>query len=123
MMTHADPPSEVRSEQERRRAARVKPGPLRVRFHRTCEGILIDISETGALVQLPSTPPALKQVTLQLEFEDVTVALQARVVRSNPHQLTLPTATLARPACHAALEFAELTSGAAAAVRHLVRSH
>lgn len=94
-----------------------------MRFHRTCEGILLDISETGALVQLPSTLPAVKQVTLQLEFQDVTVALEARVVRTNPHQPTLPTATLARPSFHVALEFAELTSAPAAAIRHIVRSH
>jgi len=45
------------------------------------------------------------------------------VVRSNPYQLELPTATLSRPAFHVALEFAELTSAAAAAVRHIVHSH
>ena len=123
MMTHSDPPSGVRPEQERRRAARVKPGPLRVRFHRTCEGILLDISETGALVQLPSTPPTLKEITLQLEYQDVTVALHARVVRSDPHKLQLPTATITRPAYHVALEFADLTSAAAAAVKHIVQSH
>lgn len=121
MMTHADPPSDVRPEEERRRAARVKPGPLRVRFHRTCEGILIDISETGALVQLPSTPPA-RRVTFQLEIEDVTIALHARVVRTNPYKVELPTATLARPAYHVALEFDDLTSAAVAAVRHIVHS-
>ena len=121
-MTHADPPSGVRPEQERRRAARVKPGPLRVRFHRTCEGILIDISETGALVQLPSTPPA-RQVTFQLEVEDVTIALHAHVVRTKPYKVELPTATLARPAYHVALEFKDLTSSAVAAVKHIVHSH
>jgi hypothetical protein len=95
MMTHADSPSDARPDQERRRSARVRPGPLRVRLHRTCEGILVDISETGALVQLPSWQATAKQVTLQLEWQDALLPLPGRVVRSNPHQLELASATLA----------------------------
>ena len=63
MMTHSDPPSDVRPDGEHRRAKRVRPGPLRVRLHRTCEGILVDISESGALVQVPWALSPDRQVT------------------------------------------------------------
>ena len=80
----------------RRRSERVRIGPLRVRLHRTCEGILIDLSETGALVQLPAAPALQKAVTLQLEWDDLTLHLKARVVRSSPQRIELPSATLVR---------------------------
>lgn len=123
MMTHADSPSDVRPGEERRRAARVRPGPLRVRLHRTCEGILVDISETGALVQLPAAQPRSKQITLHLEWQDVILLLQARVVRSQPYQLELPTATLARRDYHVAVEFADMTREAATVLQSLLRSN
>lgn len=121
-MTHADSPSVARPGKDRRRAARVSPGPLRVRIHRTCEGILVDISETGALVRLPSSQAPQKQVTLHLEWQDATLQLQARVVRSTPHRVQLASATLARPEYHVGVEFAELPPDAAAAVKRLVRT-
>lgn len=123
MMTHADLPSEVRPGKERRRAVRVRPGPLRVRLHRTCEGILVDISETGALVQLPSAQQPAKPITLHLEWQDVILLLHAHVVRSQPHQLELPTATLARREYHVAVEFADMTREAASVLRTLLQTN
>jgi len=122
-MRQHDPRSAVRPAEERRRAVRVRPGPLRVRFHRACEGVLVDISETGALVQLPSAPSPSREVTMQLEWQEVTVSLSARVVRTSPHKLEMPTGTLARPAYHVALQFLDLTSAAGATIKHILRSH
>jgi hypothetical protein len=92
-----------------------------VRLHRTCEGILVDISETGALVQLPSSQPPSRQITLHLEWQEEVLLLQARVIRSSPHRLELPTGTLARPEYHVALEFADMTTDAAAVLKNIVR--
>jgi hypothetical protein len=121
MMTHSDPPSELRPERDRRRAARVRPGPLRVRLHRTCEGILLDISETGALVQVPTSMPADRAVTLSLESADTLLRLPGRVVRSSPHQVELASATLARKEYKVAVEFSEIPKDQVDALRRLIK--
>jgi c-di-GMP-binding flagellar brake protein YcgR len=121
MMTHADSPSDLRPGSERRRAIRVRPGPLRVRLHRTCEGILVDISETGALVQVPSSQAAQKHVTLQVEWRDAVVPLRARVIRSLPQRVQLATATLARAEYQVALEFSDISPAEATFLKTMVR--
>lgn len=122
MMTHSDPPSDLRPERDRRRTARVRPGPLRIRLHRTCEGILIDISETGALVQVPSSIAADRPVTLSLESHDALLRLPGRVVRSVPHQVELASATLARKEYKIAVEFTALPDDQADALRRLLEN-
>ena len=121
MMTHSDPPSDLRPERDRRRATRVRPGPLRVRLHRTCEGILVDISETGALVQVPSSIAADRPVTLSLESHDALLRLPGRVVRSIPHQVELASATLARKEYKIAVEFTTLPDDQVDALRRLIK--
>ena len=121
MMTHADSPSDARPGSERRRAVRVRPGPLRVRLHRTCEGILVDISETGALVQVPASQAPQKTLTLQLEWRDAIVPLRARVVRSKPHQVHLATATLARAEYQVAVEFSDISPDDVLLLKNIVR--
>ena len=100
----------------------MQPGPLRVRLHRTCEGILVDISETGALVQVPSSLAPDKPVTLSLESSDTLLRLPGRVVRSIPHQLELAAATLARKEYKVAVEFSELPSEQVEALRRLIKN-
>jgi hypothetical protein len=121
MTTRADSPSDVRPDSDLRRAIRVRPGPLRVRLHRTCEGILVDISETGALVQVPSSQALQKHVTLQVEWHDVMVPLRARVIRSLPHRVQLATATLARAEYQVALEFSDISPAEATFLKMMVR--
>ncbi len=116
MMSHSDPP-----EPSARRADRVRPGLLRVRLHRTCEGVLVDISETGALVQVPCAPTVDKPITLNLEVQDALLRLPARVVRSVPQQLQMAEATLARTEYKVALEFSDLPDDMAAALRRLIK--
>lgn len=119
-MTRSDPPSELRPERDRRRAARVRPGPLRIRLHRTCEGILLDISETGALVQVPTSMSTDRAVTLSLEGHDTLLRLPGRVVRSSPHQVELASATLARNEYKVAVEFTEIPQDQIEGLRRLI---
>jgi hypothetical protein len=93
-----------------------------VRFHRTCEGILVDISETGALVQIPSSMTPERKIVLNLEADDALLKLPGRVVRSLPHQVRMAEATLARREYHVAVEFSDLPEEQVMALRRLIRS-
>jgi hypothetical protein len=79
---------------ERRRAQRTQPGPLRVRLHGRWEGVLINISTNGALIQLPIPQPVNARITIDVEFDHDVLQLSGRVVRSNPMphggRLTMP---------------------------------
>ena len=121
MMTHSDPPSGLRPGSEQRRFRRVRPGPLRVRLHRTCEGILVDISESGALVQVPWKMTPDRQVTVNLDIGDAPLQLHGRVVRSSPHKLQMADATLARTEYQIAVEFSELPPDQVAALQRLLK--
>lgn len=110
----------MRPASDRRRAERVRPGPLRVRLHRTCEGILVDLSELGALVHLLTEQKPENKVTLHLEWKDETLQLPARIVRSIPYRVQLPTAVLARTGYHVGLEFRDLSQEAAAALKGVI---
>ena len=116
MMTHSDPPSESLVP----RAERVSPGPLRIRLHRTCEGFLVNISETGALVQVPLAMRPDRHITLNLELHDALLRLPARVVRSIPQPLQTAEATLTRTEYKVALEFDDLPLDQAAALKRLL---
>jgi hypothetical protein len=118
MMSPALPPDGS----SRRRAERVRPGPLRIRLHRALEGILVDISETGALVQVPSAMAPDREVMLNLEAQDSVLQLRARVVRSNPHQVQLASATLARKEYQVAVEFSDLPQEQVDALRRLLKN-
>ena len=122
-MAHSDPPSDVRPAPatERRRSERVRPGPLRVRLHRTCEGFLVDISATGALVRLPVAQTPEKRIKLLLEWNAETVELLARVVRSTPHRMSTASATLARTEYQVAVEFSEIPGDAAPVLERLLQ--
>ncbi len=122
MMTHSVPPSALRPASEHRRATRVHPGPLSVRLHRTCEGILVNISESGALVQIPSSLSPDLAVTVHLEGGDAPLQLSGRVVRSIPHKLEMAEATLTRTEYQVAVQFSDLPPDQAAALKRLLKS-
>jgi hypothetical protein len=68
---------------DRRRAPRVRTAPRHVRLPPRCEGTLLDVSELGALVQLPLPQAPEKKVVLHLQWSsDETLYLRARVVWS-----------------------------------------
>ena len=114
-MSHVDFPT-----QERRRAIRVHPGPLRVRLHRTCEGFLLNISALGALVRLPSSQTPEKRIKLHLEWDADTLELLARVVRSTPQQMATESATLARTEYQVAIEFSDIPPASASLLTQLL---
>lgn len=120
-MTHVEPQGNP-DDLGRRKSPRFRTGPLRVRLHRTCEGILVDLSETGALVQLPIAPAPQKEVTLQVEWDDTTLQLRARVIHSSPQALHLPSATLVRPTFHVAVEFSAVEPDTATMVRRILQN-
>jgi hypothetical protein len=78
---------------------------LRIRLHRGCEGILVDISERGALVQVPVALVPARAVTLNLESDAELLYLPGHVVRSTPQQLQLAAATVGRKEYQVAVEF------------------
>ena len=82
----------------------------------------MDISETGALVQIPSSMAADKPVTLSLESGDALLRLPGRVVRSSPHQVQLAAATLARTEYNVAVAFSDLPDDQVIALRRLIKS-
>jgi len=110
-------------ESDRRKAERVYFEPLRVRVYGTREGILVDLSEGGALVLFPVALPVDQQIALQIEWRDRPLNVQARVRRCLPHRVQLAAATLARTEYDVALEFVDLPPDSAAAIRGIIQSN
>lgn len=109
--------------EERRRAERVYFEPLRVRVHGTREGILVDLSEGGALVLFPAELPVDREVVLQIDWKDRTVQAQARVKRCLAHPVRLAGATLARTQYDVAVEFVDVPPDAAATIQQILQSN
>jgi c-di-GMP-binding flagellar brake protein YcgR len=103
---------------ERRRTERLQFA-LRVRVNVTREGILVDLSEGGALLLLSRPQEANKQITLTIEAAE-PVHLGARVVRCTQASVETESATLARKEYHVAVEFLDVGREAAAAVRKIL---
>lgn len=110
----------VPPERDRRRTERIRFEPLRVRVYGNREGILVDLSEGGALVLFPAAPPREKEMTLHIEWRDKTVAVQGRVIRSTPRNVQLEGATLARTEYYVAVEFVGVSPDTAAALRQII---
>ena len=108
-------------EPERRKNQRVPLEPLRVRLDRKREGVAIELSEGGALLQLPVAPPKDRQLAVQIEWHDIVVTLPVRVVRSVQRQVQLESATLARTEYYVGLEFQNPTGEATAAIQRILK--
>lgn len=106
---------------ERRRAERLRYA-LRVRVNVTREGILVDLSEGGALLLLSRPQDPDKQITLTIEDHE-PVHLAARVVRCTPASVETESATLKRKEYHVAVQFLDVGREAAAAVRRIVENN
>jgi hypothetical protein len=107
---------------ERRRDRRIPFEPLRVRLDKTREGILVDLSEGGALIVMSMSPPRDKQFLLRIEWQHTTVHVQARVVRSEQRRVQMEAATLARNEYNVALEFLDVTPEASASISRILHS-
>ena len=106
---------------ERRKAARVPFEPLRVRLDGSREGILIDLSESWALLVMSMSPPRDDKFRLTIEWKDTHVEVTARVVRSERRHVQLESATLKRKDYNVALEFLDMTPATTAAIQRIIQ--
>jgi hypothetical protein len=89
------------------RSVRVPTAPVQVRIAGRF-GRLIDISATGALVQLQRRLEAGRVLPMLINVEPEPVELRVRVVRSKVVSVQLPDATWQRQEFAVALAFTEL---------------
>lgn len=94
-----------------------------VRLNVNTAGLLIDLSEGGALLRFRRPQEPNRQVTLTIEDGDSTIHLAARVVRSTPMSLETATATLARTEYHVAVEFLQSSPESSAMLRDIVEKY
>jgi c-di-GMP-binding flagellar brake protein YcgR len=105
---------------ERRKAARIPFEPLRIRLNGSREGILLDLSEAGALLVMAMSPPRDNTCKVTIEWRDTPVVVAARIVRSEQRQVRLESATMTRKDYNVALEFLDMTAATTAAIRHII---
>ena len=113
----------VPSERDRRRTERVSFKPLSIRLDGAREGILVDLSEGGALLETSLAPPQDRPIAVEIEWKNTSVPLQARVARSVPRKVQLESATLVRTEYCVALEFLNMTPEQSTAVRLIIQGN
>jgi hypothetical protein len=93
---------------------------LRVRVNVTWEGALLELSETSALVRVPTAPPTDRQTTVVIKGEDgESIYLPGRVVLSIP-QTWGP--GRARQEHHIVVEFFGLSADTQSSLRAMIAS-
>ncbi len=102
---------------ERRRRARA-PASVQVRFA-GAYGRLLNISATGALVQVTHAPSPERDWPILLNVEPAPVELRGRVVRSTTVKVELPSATWHRQEYAVAVRFTALPPSAEEAIKRL----
>ena len=70
---------------DRRRAKRVQPGPLTVSLYEQ-DGVLVDISESGACFRVRSAQASDALLAFILRWEQESILLRGRVVRSRVYR-------------------------------------
>lgn len=115
----AESPSAV----ERRRANRVRSGPLPIEVVDGPQGTLVDINEFGARMELPTPMDAASSVTFDLYWKGVPIRLQGRVVRSAPCWDRDRRVTWGEPASyHVAVEFFDMAAQCAVTLLEAVKT-
>lgn len=109
---------EILADLARPRSLRVSTVSLPVRVGGTL-GRLVNLSATGALVQLPHTLSSDREWLMRIEIEPQPMDLRVRVVRSHAVSVSLPFATWQHQEYAVALAFAELEPGAEATLKKL----
>jgi hypothetical protein len=113
------------SDQEKsaqRRGKRVRPGPLRVDIPPGRSGTVVDLSESGALLELPAPADVNSHLSLDLHWEGIPVRLQGRVVRSTPCYEGASRVAWVDPAgYHVAVEFFDLAAQCAMTLREVLQ--
>ena len=100
------------------RRVRVATAPIQVRIAGVV-GRLVDVSATGALVQVQQSLGLQYQWPLLINVEPEPVELRVRVIRSEAVSVQLPGATWQRPQYAVALVFTELSLKAQEALEKL----
>ncbi len=98
---------EILADLARLRSLRVAATALSVRIGGTV-GRLVNISATGALVQLPHSLPSDREWPMRIEMEPEPVELRVRVIRSHAVSVSLPEAMWQHQEYVVALAFTEL---------------
>lgn len=80
----------------------------------------MDLSEGGALVLFPAELAVGRELRLQIEWENRSYLVPARVKRCVANQVRLPSATLARTQYDVAVEFFDVPPETAAAIRQIL---
>ena len=105
-----------------RRAERVRPGPLRIDVHQGPSGTLIDLSEYGALLELPAGQPVGGRLTFDLHWDTTPILMHGRVVRSTPrYEGSWRVEWMEPDSYHVAVEFFDLAAQCATTLRELLR--
>lgn len=102
----------------RPRSVRVATAPIEVRLAGAI-GRLVNISATGALVQVTHAPPPEREWPIFLNLEQEQVQLRSRVVRSDRVRIELTGATWQRQEYAVAVTFTDLPPFGAEAVHKL----
>ena len=103
---------------DRRRALRVVPGPLPIVLEPNGRGTLVNVSETGALVQVGTQIVEDADVRLDLVWNNEPLRLTGRVIRCFRAE-SADTAT--EPCFEVAIGFRELPNDAAETLATIVR--
>jgi hypothetical protein len=99
-----------------------EPRPLRVDVHAGPSGVLLDLSNLGALMELPTPNDVNSELAFDVCWEDSRVRLHGRVLRSTPCYDRQSRVTWGEPASYrVAVEFFGGASPRSTALQDLVR--
>lgn len=105
-----------------RRAERLRPGPLRVDIEAGSSGTVVDLSEFGALLDLPAPGEVNTQLAFDLHWDGIPVRLHGRVVRSTPNYDGASRVAWLEPASyHVAVEFFDLVGQCAITLQDVLQ--
>lgn len=107
---------------KQRRAQRLRPGPLRVDIHSGPSGTLVDLSEFGALFELPAGQPVGSKISFDLHWDNITILMHGRIVRSTPlYDGSWRVEWMEPLSHHVAVEFFDLAAQCTTTLRELLR--
>jgi hypothetical protein len=114
-------PEVFSSDFDRRRAKRIQPGPLPVSMYGQ-DGVLIDVSETGALFRTGLARPRTESLAFTLTWGDESIPLHGRVVRAALQSRPPAGAALSDMQHHVAVEFQQVAPQSVAQLRRLLQT-
>ena len=108
---------------ERRRANRVRSGPLPLDVVGGPRGTLVDINEFGACIELPAPMDVARRLTFDLFWKGLPIRLHGRVVRSTAYWDRDRRVTWGEPASyHVAVEFFDVAAQCAVTLLDAVKT-